>query len=476
MNFGILDLRIGTRRGESSMYRFVFTSFTLCGMMSGVALAQNTQVDASRDYELVSGIATTDNDGTFNYQGYLEVDGEPANGMYSFRFEAFENPTGLDPLSELFFVSPVIPVVDGLFNIDVQMGGDANGGRLFWSTVGGKEMHLEIGIGPFEGGPYETLGMLAKVGWSARAQYSGISEALRFPYIDFYEDVNGDQSIMMSLNNAFGGTTLDLTVGQDEDDPILSIRGSAPFGGNFQEQNGAVHIDALNRNVGLFSIADQYGIVGLQNTDSGNQVAAILGQVNPFVPNTYAVWARNFNSGNEAALGTDTHAGDFAGNLIVDGDIERTYDGVAASAAPIAYGYINSSGSIASGTSNFTCTWDAINDRYLITIDNESYFFNLFTTIVTSGASSSPRIVGTSSVGGQLVVYILDPQNSFNRTQANFQFTVFKTNPNITVINRNTTTMDDSDFYELHGLSPEIIQNDAPVRPRLPRADFVLDR
>ena len=72
------------------MNRFVLTSFALCGAMAGIVHAQDAHIDATRDYEMVSGVITTENDGTFNYQGYLEVDGAPANGMYSFRFEAFD--------------------------------------------------------------------------------------------------------------------------------------------------------------------------------------------------------------------------------------------------------------------------------------------------------------------------------------------------------------------------------------------------
>ena len=81
--------------------------------------------DATRTYEVQSGVVTM-NDGSFNYQGYLEVDGEPANGMYSFRFEAFDDADGFDIAHELYFTSELVEVVDGLFDLDVQMGGVAS--------------------------------------------------------------------------------------------------------------------------------------------------------------------------------------------------------------------------------------------------------------------------------------------------------------------------------------------------------------
>ncbi|HCT44303.1 MAG TPA: hypothetical protein DF699_03750, partial [Phycisphaerales bacterium] len=67
---------------------FRFTPVLATAVFAGVALAQHSP-DATRAYQVQSGLMT-ENSGSFNYQGRLEVDGQPANGMYSFRFEAFE--------------------------------------------------------------------------------------------------------------------------------------------------------------------------------------------------------------------------------------------------------------------------------------------------------------------------------------------------------------------------------------------------
>jgi hypothetical protein len=77
------------------------------------------------------------------------------------------------------------------------------------------------------------------------------------------------------------------------------------------------------------------------------------------------------------------------------------------SASPIAFGFITPDGSISSGSGNFTCSWDGTNERYLISITGESYFWTDYTTVVTlAQASGEGGIVITDSVGGDLIVTI----------------------------------------------------------------------
>lgn len=442
-------------------------SALVIGMMALTppAIAQH-QLDAERPYEVQSGVLTA-SDGTFNYQGYLEVDGEAANGMYSFRFEAFNDPTGFDSAHELYFTSDLIPVVDGLFDLDVQMGGTASEARRFWREIGNQEMYFEIGVSEIEGGPYTTLGTLAKLGWSARAQYAGISDSLRFPYIDSFADPDGDPTTMIYLENDFGGSILELVTYTSTNEPMIDLTGPLPYGIDFGSQNGAIRIDDSDERVGILSTANEFPLVGyLQNPEPGTS-GAILGQVATGAGEGYfAVSAINSNSGNRAYLGADEVAGLFVGDVAVDGEIKKSYgSAVTASAAPLAYGFIDSDGSVQSGTPNLSATWDAGQNRYLVSIDNESYFFSAYTAVITPASGTSPRIVSTTSVGGSLVVYVMDPLNSYARIQDEFQLAVFKTDPNTTVINRNTTGMDDDEFYRLHGLTPEVVRTQQRTRP-----------
>ncbi len=74
------------------------------------------------------------------------------------------------------------------------------------------------------------------------------------------------------------------------------------------------------------------------------------------------------------------------------------------SATPIAFGYIGSDGTKISGTANFTSTWNATSKWYEITITAESYFFNTYTTVVTT-AGNGCYFASTDSSGGKLLVY-----------------------------------------------------------------------
>jgi hypothetical protein len=445
-------------------------NYAICAI--GIALSAgitHAQQDLSPTpmYDVSAGFVST-NDGTFNYQGYMEENGAPANGMYSFRFEAFNDAVGPGIASELHFFSPLIPVVDGLFSLDVQMGGDVAGGLEFWRTVGDQEMYLEIGVGAFQGGPYTTLGTRSKLGWSARAQYAGISESLRFPYTDLYVDLQGDPTTAISLTSRFGGTVFQAIAGQNQDEAIIDVQSATPYGVSFGSQTGGVNIDAQGRLIGMLSIADQFAVAGLIYNNSGLQSAAVLGQIANGVPDADAVRALNFNSGNLASLGTENYAGDFSGDVTVNGDIMRRYSGIEASAAPIAYGSIDTNGSISSGTSNFSCAWNPTFDRYEITIDGESFFFSSYTVVITP-SGSSPRLVSTGSSSGNLLVYVVDPLGGYARIQNRFQFAVYKSDPNTVAINRNNTGMDDEEFYRLNGLTPEVVNIDDAVRPERER-------
>lgn len=80
-----------------------------------------------------------------------------------------------------------------------------------------------------------------------------------------------------------------------------------------------------------------------------------------------------------------------------------TYKG--ASTTPIALGFINSAGTVMSGTGNFTCTWSAAYSRYEITISGESYYYSSYTTVVTPSAYGFKQLWFTGSVSGDLLVY-----------------------------------------------------------------------
>lgn len=92
-----------------------------------------------------------------------------------------------------------------------------------------------------------------------------------------------------------------------------------------------------------------------------------------------------------------------------------------AAIGPLAYGSISLTGSITSGSGNYSIVWNV--NRYEITIPGENYHFANYTSVVTP-ASAAVRSVRTSSASGNLVVYLYDSTGA--NIQGNFHFLVFK--------------------------------------------------
>ncbi len=115
-------------------------------------------------------------------------------------------------------------------------------------------------------------------------------------------------------------------------------------------------------------------------------------------------------------------AGYFVGDVDVKGNINREYeDGTTHPAAPLAYAYIKSDGTVASGTPNVSSSRSATG-IYEITINDESYFYLHYVTVVTPQVG--PFMIGTTSGEGKLYVYIFSPSGT--RTDAGFQFVTYK--------------------------------------------------
>ncbi len=420
--------------------QYAHLAWALC-LGSSFAFAQQ-QPDKESAFEVASGIVSA-NDGSFNYQGVLNVDGQPANGDYSFRFEAFEDLGGFDIAHELLYFSPTVPVVDGLFNVDIQMGGTSSDARRFWREIGDQVIYFKIGVSEIQGGIYETLGPLTKLGWSTRAQYSGISESLRFPYADTYSNEFADPTTMMSLTNEFGGTVLELVVGVETLEPTLRVAGQALFNdGTLGIYAGQLQVNSLDQFAGVTAISQGFPILGLLATDDGSNSAAVLGEV--YVnsdTNTIAVWALNQSSGNYAALGTSTYSGDFSNDVIVRDDLrvrgEPTRDYTFNNPSPIgplAYGSVSSAGSVSAGTANLSASWDAGNLQYVVSVDGESMAFSTHTVSITVVDSFEPRVATFVANGGNLWVKIWDLNSGYVAVQDNFSIVIYDANP--VVLNR----------------------------------------
>jgi hypothetical protein len=90
---------------------------------------------------------------------------------------------------------------------------------------------------------------------------------------------------------------------------------------------------------------------------------------------------------------------------------------------PLAYGYVFESGTIGSGSGNFTATWNPTYKWYAITITGISYYFSSYSTVVTTSVPYGNTNCQTDSVSGQLLVRCYTSSGA--QTQADFGFIVF---------------------------------------------------
>lgn len=70
----------------------------------------------------------------FTYQGRLNTDGNPANGLYDFRFKLYSDPLGTTNVGSSF-VTNAIPTTNGLFTTSLDFGSGIFTGSNYWLEV-----------------------------------------------------------------------------------------------------------------------------------------------------------------------------------------------------------------------------------------------------------------------------------------------------------------------------------------------------
>lgn len=107
-------------------------------------------------------------------------------------------------------------------------------------------------------------------------------------------------------------------------------------------------------------------------------------------------------------------------NLNVEGELRTPATGNA-NMVPIAYGTVNSSGVIQSGTGNFSVS-KATTGRFIISINNENYHYTNYTASATIIGSAG--MISTTSAGGDLLIYTYGTSGA--ASDRIFQFVVYK--------------------------------------------------
>ena len=332
--------------------------------------------------------AATPVDESFTYQGRLKYGGLPANDDFDFAFQLYDASSGGTQVGSTIY-KYTVAVEQGLFT-EVLNFGDVFQGDALW---------LQVYVRTAGGGSYTPL--YPRQGLAATPYASG----LKMPFA----------GITTSAVAAFKVTNSDTG---SHSHAIHGVRGTET--GNGYSSTPIVYGESASTGIGVLGISPNWGVGGACETDYGT---ALQGEVFYGTEHATAIRALNSESYLSAELATDTHAGYFNGDVHVEGELTKEYSyGTADPAAPLAYGFINSDGTVQTATPNVSCTWSAAGSRYEITIAGENYFYDEYVTVVTpSGDFASPR---TGSVSDNLLVYFENEYGGL--VQRSFQFITYK--------------------------------------------------
>jgi hypothetical protein len=123
----------------------------------------------------------------FTYQGQLVQSGVPANGDYDFRLFLYDSDAGGSQVGSQVLVNNV-PVIDGLFKLDLDFGSNVFTGPARW---------LEIGVRPAGGGVYTTLSPRQRVTPAPYAIHAGSVS----PHTHFGELWSGSATRGLTIQN-----------------------------------------------------------------------------------------------------------------------------------------------------------------------------------------------------------------------------------------------------------------------------------
>lgn len=371
----------------------------------------------------------------FTYQGRLENAGAPVTATVDVRFRLFDGAT---LLGTIFFdngVNPRVAVNKGQFKVDLDFG--------LINFTSGNELSLEIAVrNPPGVGAYIVLTPNQPVRTAPQALFSKEAASLVLPYSDSTANVGP----IVSLSNTTSG----------QDGLAVTTGPSVPT----IFQNAAVLGASSTTLVGIYGTAARWGTLGLAQSATDLFPTGIQGEV-AFGAAPSAVAGRFLGIGGDVVLGTQNYSADFQnGDVLVRDNLLKSYNGTTSDiATPIAFGYINSGGTLSAGTPNFTVVWNATSLWYEITITGESYSIFSYVTMVTP--SNVNQVARVDSTGGKMLVRIRNTTTNTD-VQGLFGFVTFK--PTGAPVARQNLLSPDPKITDLEWFDRSGLTNPAPIR------------
>ena len=251
--------------------------------------------------------------------------------------------------------------------------------------------------------------------------------------IGFYESV-GAQAMGLGYDGTVPGTANNaLRIYDNTGTPIFSFLHGGSMGIGTTAPASELHVKNGSDTEISIESSDPGGhrwtvqssrVAGNTNVDASFQI------IDRTLNSSRVLITTNGNVGiHNTAPGTtlDVNGTTTTSNLVVNGDALRTYGSALSRMHPIAYGNVTSTGSIDSGTANFSVTHSSGSGLYTINITGESYSFIAYSTIVTP-IGLSAVIPATFSSSGALQVRLFDVSGAAN--DHDFNFVVYKPGSN----------------------------------------------
>ncbi len=379
----------------------------------------------------------------FTYQGELKAEGDTYTGSADFIVALYDGPALLG--TETFIN---VQVDAGLFQLDLGFDTD---------DFDGSPRQLRISVrAPSGSGTYTDLAPLHEITAVPNAYNALTANTLRTP---------------ASLSSTDDAPTLTLAHTIADDQPALRATKGATDNALDLYIERVIETESAAAPIGILATADLYPVVGIVDafTDDSIGGVAVYAQVTSNAgPAHSAIFAQNLFSGTSALLGTNELAARLNGNVQISGDLTTDYaPGSFDLATPIAYGFVQSNGTISAGTPNLSCIWNPGLGRYEIEIDNENYFFSNYVTIATM--SSEIYTLSTASASGRLIIKIRNGSTGA-LDQAAFQFAVFKPSGSPLLRGQQTRTLTPLTAP----LTDDQLQRHAPLPPLPPRDPVTL--
>lgn len=223
---------------------------------------------------------------SFTYQGFLTVDGSPANGQYDLRFRLYDAASGGAQIGTGKLANDVM-VRKGVFTVLLDYGPDNIDGAVFF----GDARWLEVAVRPgTSSGSYTVL--------SPRQQLTATPYAFSlYPGANVTGGVPGGNALF-ATNTATGGESYGLR----GDSASTSGRGVSGRATAASGTTYGVYGESVSPNgfgvFGLHSAASGTapGVAGHSNSTAGF-ATAVLGQVNPTSPGPNSTGVRGISKG-----------------------------------------------------------------------------------------------------------------------------------------------------------------------------------